>query len=382
MNIEAKKKFIINFAFFTIAAVLAYFVMKYAIGWFFPFIIGFIVALIVQKPVDFLTVKTRLPRTFWALTAVILFFVITIALVVLPCISIYNGIGGFANWIAKQMPTIKEEIASLGDGLDNLIAKLPESMEEPLMDYPNKLIEGATNLITKFASGLAKGIITHLPNALLTTVITLVASCFTTVYYKKIKTFVLYQFDDKKQQLMIKIKSILIENVLKMLGGYILILFITFLELFFGFLILRVPYAGIVALIIAVFDILPVVGTGTILIPWFFIDLALGKTGEAIGLLILFVVITIVRNILEPKIIGERIGLFPLVTLISMYVGLRLFGIYGMLLLPLTIVVLIQLQKTGVINIWKTPEKEEEKPEDDIFTTLKNRLLSKRKKTK
>lgn len=382
MNIEAKKKFIINFAFFTIAAVIAYFVMKYAIGWFFPFIIGFIVALIVQKPVDFLTVKTRLPRSFWAITAVVLFFAVTLGVIVLLCVSIYNGFGSFANWIVKQMPAIKEEIASLGDGLDNLIAKLPEAMEKPLMDYPNKLIEGATSIITKFASGLAKGIITYFPNVLLTSVITLVASCFTTVYYDKIKKFILCQFDVKKQELTARVKNILVENVLKMLGGYILILFITFLELFFGLLILNVPYAGIIALIIAVFDILPVVGTGTILIPWFFIDLALDKTGQAIGILILFLVIIIVRNILEPKIIGERIGLFPLVTLISMYVGLKLFGIYGMLLLPLAIVVLIQLQKTGAINIWKTPEKEEEKPKDDIFTTLKNRLLSKRKKTK
>lgn len=380
MNIEARKKFIINFTFFLIAAVIVYFVMKYAIGWFFPFIIGLIVALIVQKPVEFFTKKTRLPRTFWALLAVVLFFALTIALVVIPCVSIYNGIGGFANWLVKQMPAIKEDIASLGDGLDNLISKLPESMEEPLMDYPAKLVEGATGLVTKFASGLAKGIITHFPNAVLTTVITLVASCFTTVYYEKIKAFVLYQFSDQKQKLMLKVKSILIENVLKMLGGYLLILFITFIELFFGLLILKIPYAGIVALIIAVFDILPVVGTGTILIPWFFIDLALGKTGEAIGILIVFLVITIVRNVLEPKIIGERIGLFPLVTLISMYVGLKLFGIYGMLLVPLTIVVLIQLQKTGVIQIWKTPEKEEEKPKDDIFTAIKNRLVGKRKK--
>ena len=380
MNIEAKKKFIINFAFFLIAAAIAYFVMKYAIGWFFPFIIGFIVALIVQKPVDFLTAKTRLPRTFWAITAVILFFAITLAIIVLVCISIYNGFGSFANWVVKQMPVIKEEIASLGDGLDNLIAKLPEAMEEPLMDYPNKLIEGATGIITKFASGLARGIITYFPNVLLTSVITLVASCFTTVYYGKIKNFVLCQFDAKKQELTSKVKNILVENVLKMLGGYILILFITFLELFFGLLILKIPYAGIIALIIALFDILPVVGTGTILVPWFFIDLALGKTGRAIGILVIFVVITIVRNVIEPKIIGERIGLFPLVTLISMYVGLKLFGIYGMLLLPLAIVVLIQLQKTGVIHIWKTPEREEEKPKNDIFTALKNRLSERRKK--
>ena len=288
--------------------------------------------------------------------------------------------GAFANWVVKQMPTIKEEIAALGEGVDSFISRLPSAVAEPILDYPTKFFEGVTNVATQLASGLAKGIITYFPSTLLTSVITLVASCFTTIYYGKIRRFFLYQFSEEKQELMVKVKGILIENVLKMLGGYILILFITFLELFFGMLILKIPYAGIVALIIAVFDILPVVGTGTILIPWFFIDLALGRTGQAIGILIIYIIITVVRNVLEPKIIGKRIGLFPLVTLISMYVGLKLFGIYGMLIVPLTIVVLIQLQKTGVIHLWETPEKEEEKPKDDIFSSLKNRLMSKNKK--
>ncbi len=379
MNIEAKKKVIINFAFFLIAAIVVYFVMKYAIGWFLPFIIGFVVALIVQKPVEFLTKKTPLPRTFWSIIAVALFYTLLLALVVFPIISIYNGMGAFANWVVKQMPVIKDEIIILGDGLNSIISRLPDAIAEPLMNYPSKLFEGATQIVTKFASSLAKGIITYFPATMLTTVITIVASCFTTVYYGKIREFFLFQFSEKNQQLIMKVKSILIENVLKMLGGYILILFITFLELFLGVLILGVPYAGIVALIIALFDILPVVGTGTILIPWFIIDIAMGKTGEGIGILVIYILITIVRNILEPKIIGQRIGLFPLVTLISMYVGLKLFGVFGLILLPLVIVVITQLQKAGVIHIWKTPENKEEKKQDDIFSSLKNRLISKQK---
>ena len=385
MNIEAKKKFIINFMFFLIAAVIVYFAMKYAIGLFLPFIIGLGVAIIVQKPVEKLTQKTPLPRAFWSILAVALFFALLLALVIFPIISIYNGMGAFANWAVKQMPTIKQEITEIGKGLDSYISKLPEAVAEPIMNYPSKLFEGATGIVTKLASGLAKGIITYFPSTMLTTVITIVAACFTTVYYGKIRRFFLCQFSDKKQQLIMKVKSIFIENVLKMLGGYILILFVTFLELFFGMLILGIPYAGIVALIIAFFDILPVVGTGTVLIPWFILDIAMGKTGEGIGILVVYIIITVVRNILEPKIIGERIGLFPLVTLISMYVGLELFGLFGLILLPLTIVVITQLQKSGVIHIWKTPEvpeEKEEKKENSIISSFKKRLLSENAKNK
>ncbi len=114
-----------------------------------------------------------------------------------------------------------------------------------------------------------------------------------------------------------------------LLGG------LTFLQMFIGLAVLGVPYAFILALLIAAVDFLPLLGTGIILIPWAVICFLLGQVKLGVGLLILYGVSSVVRQVLEPKLIGDGLGLHPLLSLISMYAGLRLFGVWGMILAPL-----------------------------------------------
>ena len=133
---------------------------------------------------------------------------------------------------------------------------------------------------------------------------------------------------------------------------------ITLVELSVGLLILRVNFAIPLAALIAVVDILPVLGVGTVLLPWAAMSCISGDFFRAIGLVMMYVIITIVRQVLEPKVISTQIGLFPLVTLLSMYVGLKLFGFFGMVGFPLVLIVITALQKDGKIRIWQplTPE--------------------------
>ena len=141
-----------------------------------------------------------------------------------------------------------------------------------------------------------------------------------------------------------------------MLKGYLTIMFITFIELAIGLTVLRVNNSVLLAVLISLIDILPVLGTGTVLIPWSLISLIMGDTFLGIGLIILYMIILIVRNIIEPKFIGKRIGLKPLVTLISMYLGLQLAGVVGMFIFPLAMAFLKNLHDTGVVKIWETEE--------------------------
>ncbi len=122
-------------------------------------------------------------------------------------------------------------------------------------------------------------------------------------------------------------------------------MFLTFGELFAGLWLLHIPCAGWIALGIAVFDILPIVGTGGILLPWAGIAGFMGDYSLAVGLLILYGVITIVRNILEPRIVGKQIGLHPLAALIAMFAGVSLAGIPGLILFPVLLMVVIQVEK-------------------------------------
>ena len=120
---------------------------------------------------------------------------------------------------------------------------------------------------------------------------------------------------------------------------------ITFTELLIGFIVLRIKYAPLLAALIAVIDILPVLGTGTVLVPWAAGELLLGNTAAGMGLAVLYGTITLVRNFAEPKIIGKQIGINPIFTLIAMFVGIKLLGIAGIFILPVTLIVVIEYYK-------------------------------------
>ena len=125
---------------------------------------------------------------------------------------------------------------------------------------------------------------------------------------------------------------------------------LTFVELFIGFLIWGVKKPLLIAFVIALVDILPILGLGIILVPWIIISLFQKNFFLAIGLGVLYLIITILRNVIEPKIVGKQIGLSPLVSLIAVYVGFRAFGVLGMFVLPIILIVIRDLIKSGTIK--------------------------------
>ena len=109
----------------------------------------------------------------------------------------------------------------------------------------------------------------------------------------------------------------------------------------------------IIALLISIFDILPVLGTGGIMIPWSIISLITGDVRLGILLAIVYIVVTVIRNIIEPKIVGQQLGLHPLVTLVSMFIGVNIAGIVGLFGFPILLSLLVHLNSKGVISLYK-----------------------------
>jgi predicted PurR-regulated permease PerM len=118
-----------------------------------------------------------------------------------------------------------------------------------------------------------------------------------------------------------------------------MLFFITFAELFIAFLIIRIEYSFVIALLIALIDVLPVLGAGAVLIPWGIISMVFGNYSVGIPILISYAVITVVRQIIEPRIVGKFIGLPPLAALASMYIGLKLMGVIGLFVFPVGAIV-------------------------------------------
>lgn len=353
MNVEAKKKFMINTAFIALIAVLFYFALKYLMIWLLPFVIGFICALVLQKPVAFLSDKTKVPRGIWALLLVVIILTVIFGGVAFLGYRLYDQLLLLVSKLTDSLPAIQSSFGSLSTRFSGWLDNLSPNIAEAIRSSPAKLIESIITFLSGFLTDAAKTVIVNVPSLLLTTLISIVACCFITIDYYKITNFILCQFSVRTQKVLLKSKRVFTENILKMLRGYIIILGITFVELFFGFLILKIPYTATIALIVAIVDILPVLGTGTVLIPWGIIDLLMGNTTLGVGLLLLYAIIAVIRNIIEPRIIGKQVGLAPVVTLMAMYLGLNLFGFVGLWGVPIIIIILVKLQESGMIRIWK-----------------------------
>lgn len=163
-----------------------------------------------------------------------------------------------------------------------------------------------------------------------------VASIFLSIDYDKVTAFFQRQIPRRHQNLARDIRELCHTTLFRMLRAYLLLMLLTFAGLSIGFLLLRIPYALPLAALISLMDILPVLVVGTALIPWALAELVLGDFHLFIGLGLLYVVVSLVRNILEPRVVSHQIGLHPLVTLFFMFLGLRATGsLAGMLLFPL-----------------------------------------------
>ncbi len=369
---SGKKKFLIDVLFAAVILGLVYLFLRYLVFWVLPFVIAFFVALILQKPVRWLTEKTRLPRWIWSGALVLTLLAALTTLLVFLIFRIGSESIGFISWVASKGPDIKEALQSVIAEVNRFVASLPQELQSTVQNSPSAVIDRAVSAVTGFLWDATKSIVTAVPELLVGAVITTVAACFMTADYPRITAFLLAQCSAHGQAVILKAKSLFFKNILRMLRGYLLIMLITFGELFLGFLLLRIDYAAILALLIAILDIFPIVGTGTVLIPWGIVDLVIGKTGAGIGLIVLYAVITVVRNVIEPKIISDQVGLPPLVTLIAMYAGLRIFGGLGLFGLPILLIILNQLQEAGLIHLWNSLPKEEKKKRSPPWKRKKN----------
>jgi sporulation integral membrane protein YtvI len=197
------------------------------------------------------------------------------------------------------------------------------------------------------------GIAGRLPSLLIKLIFTIVSSFFFTIDYYKISDFVMRQFKEEHREMVLNLKDKGLGTIAKFIKAYSAIISITFFELSIGFWILKIPNPFLFGAIIAFIDILPILGTGAVLLPWSLIALILGNTKMGIGMLVLYVIITAVRQAIEPKIVGQQIGLHPIITLILMFVGAQLMGVLGLLLLPVIATIIKTLNDEGTINLFK-----------------------------
>ena len=357
MNIETQKRFLIRIGFWAVVILLVILCLKYVLPFLLPFVVAFLIAALLNRPIMFLAEKLNGKRVVPAILMTLLFYVAAAALFSLLGLRVFMFVWEtvralpqiYRNTLEPALETMFSSLEVYLDELDPaVVTALTDNMNSALGSL-GSFVTNASVRIISYISGIAAAV----PGSFLNVIITIIVTFFLAIDYPKVTGFILRQLPEKADFYIGEVRDYVGGTLLKCLASYALILCITFLEISVGLTVLRVPNAILIALCIAVFDILPVLGTGGIMIPWGIISLIMGKWVLGLGLLALYLIITVIRNIIEPKIVGHQVGLHPVVTLFSMLAGLQLFGIIGLFGFPITLSLLKNLNDRGVIHILK-----------------------------
>lgn len=357
MDLQKRRAFIINFLYFLILTILILFLMKYGIPLFAPFIAAFIIAYLVRKPAHFFTKRLSLNYKLIVILLLFLLYGSVGILLVLLGIKLITLIGSFMSGLpAIYSLHIQPVLTQLFDAIEQSVFPLDASLVSALEEAERQLIQSVGNIVSTLSFSAMEsisGLASSLPGIFLRILITVISSFFIAIDYDILTQFFLKQFSEKTKALFQHIKEYVAGTLFVCIRSYALIMSLTFLELSLGLSLIGITNAVFIALLISLFDILPVLGTGGIMIPWVIISALQGNYVLAIKLLIVYLVITIIRNILEPKIVGSQIGLHPIITLAGIFVGAQLFGIIGLFSFPIILSLLRHLNDIGMIHLYK-----------------------------
>ena len=355
--IEKYRKFLITFAYYAVIAALAFVVIRYALPMLAPFVIGAVIAYFLRFPIRFLHRKAKLPYKGAAIITVLLFFGIIGVALGLAGIKAINWLVSAINllptmYTTHALPFFEEVTHNLEltfHSLDPDVLATLDTLGQQALDSAGTMISSLSGKAVSALSGAAISI----PGLFIDLVLLIISTFFIAIDYELIKSFIVRQLDEKTHNLLWEIKNYVGGTLWVCIRSYAIIMSLTFVELAIGLSIVKIQHAVIVALLISIFDILPVLGTGGIMIPWTVLTAIQGDFKLALGLLLIYVVITIIRNIVEPKIVGGQLGLHPVVTLSSMFAGVQLFGVIGLFGFPIGLSLLRHLNDHGVVKILK-----------------------------
>ena len=366
-ELERKKTFIINTAYIAILAAVYYVCCRYVIYKVMPFLIAAIVMLLLRRPTDFLSQKLHIPRKGVAAVLVLLFYavigtaitfgIIRIVMIIIDYITRLPDIYArhFAPLIQQYFDWYQGKVSGLNPEYLSYVATLESEVMQKVYQF--------VSYLSSWVISFGKSFVTSLPGAIIGILFGIISTVFMSMDYPKIKFFIMGQFNIRNRDIIRNAFAYLRDGIGKMILSYALIMFITFTELNIGLRIIGIKNAGSLAILIAIFDILPALGTGGVMIPWAIITVVRGDYLLAGKLFLLYVIITVIRNIIEPKIVGKSIGIHPVIMLMSIFLGGVVLGPLGIIILPFTMIILKNLNDSGRINLFKSvymPEPETE----------------------
>ena len=320
---------------------------------FMPFLLALVLAWILNPIVRRLRDRLGISRKILSLVLLILLFAVAGGLLSALVYNIAAELISLAqNWRAiwASFQVVMEE---MGAFLDGLFQHLPAQVGETANGLLARLADWLQTVVPAFLASAAAGagsFAMSVPSFAVSSVMFIMASYFITSDYPRLRFLVTDRLSPGMSDFFGSVKRAAVAAF----GGYVkaqlILSFVIFFILLIGFSIIGQPYAVLLAFLLAVLDFIPIIGSGTAMVPWAAVDLLTGNLRHAVELMVIWGIIALFRRVAEPKVVGDQTGLSPIMSLISIYVGMKLAGVMGMILGPVVCMVVINVVKLGVLD--------------------------------
>lgn len=347
----------------TVAVILVIlFVVPRVIVYFIPFVVGFLFSLLVNPIVRFLDKRIKIGRKFGSVLMIALAIGIVALIVYGLAMAFRTGLRDFMDYLPTMSVNAELEVKDAIERLQNLINDLPFISGVDLGDLTNHILEFMGGLLTSTESGDTVSAIGDVAKSIPNMIVSVIVGFLATYFFIADREKMVEKLD-KILPVNFKEKTLrLYRQTLGAVGGYFKAQFkimgVIYVVLVIGLLILQVKYAWLIGFGIALLDMLPVFGTGTVLLPWAVIKLFSGSYQISVGMIALYALTFLIHQLLQPKMVGDSLGMDPFAALFFMYVGYRISSVFGMIIAIPIGMLLINLTKAGAFDtqIWCVKE--------------------------
>lgn len=349
-------KAITNIVIALVCLLLAILLIPRLLVFFAPFVAAWIVAAMAGPLVRFFEEKLKIKRKAGSAFVIVVVLAILIFLIYLGGAKLGREVVSFINSIPEMWAGAEEDFRVIGEKLDVLYSRLPVDLQDKLSGIANNLVQSIGNIIGQIGSPTLEAVgnfAKSLPSVLIGVVMGLLSSYFFVAERAEINAWFREHIPENLQRQYMLVKKSMVRAVGGYLKAQLKIEIWMYLLLVIGLSILRVNYAFLIAIGIAFLDILPFFGTGTVLVPWALIKLLSSDYVVAIGLFVLWGVGQLARQLIQPKIVGDSIGVPAIPTLFLLYIGYKLSGVVGMIVAVPIGLILITMYEEGVFDTTK-----------------------------
>ena len=350
MEVRKYVRIILNIVIPVITVLVICFFVPKVLAFFLPFVIGWIVAMIANPLVRFLEKRVKIVRKHSSVLLIVGVLALVVAGLYMLASILIREMNGFLHDLPALYENSRGEILSAVERISSLFDFLPESLNTSFEQFMDSLGAVTGDFLQKHAASAGGAVARTLPDVLVNVIVALLSSyLFLTEHDRLVARVYKWLPDSTKRYL-----RLFRHDLRRVIGGYFLaqfkIMFVVAFVLFAGFLVLGVHYGLLWAVLIAILDFLPMFGTGTALIPWALVKLFAGEYAYAFGLAMIYVLSQVIRQVIQPKIVGDSMGLPPLTTLFFLFIGYKVRGLAGMFLAVPVGLIFINFYRYGAFD--------------------------------